>query len=191
MEATRIAYLSGLFDGEGYIRVNKSQSKKSLKSMQRITPDFDLTVGITNSVLEVVEPFKENWGGYIYANKRDNRKIIFQWIRYGQKAEEMIRLFQPYLIIKQKKAILALEYQEYYNSTKSRGKTKAPEIVKKLDEYYWKFRELNAKGSQWLVSHQQRLSEELQSVERKYKIYKLNEAIVRTTRERVEASRNA
>ena len=78
MEATRIAYLSGLFDGEGYIRVNKSQSKKSLKSMQRITPDFDLTVGITNSVLEVVEPFKENWGGYIYANKRDNRKIIFQ-----------------------------------------------------------------------------------------------------------------
>ena len=170
METTRIAYLAGLFDGEGCIRINRAMSKKTLATMERATPDYDLAVHMTNQCLEVIEPFKENWGGYVYANKRDNRKICFQWILYGRKAEEMIRLLQPYLIIKREKAILALEYQKYYISTKSSGKLKPKEVVSKLDGYYWKFRELNAKGKQWLVSHQQRLSEELQSVKRKYKI---------------------
>src|SRR3990167_10431848 len=107
MEAIRTAYMAGLFDGEGFIRVTKQSSEKTLKTMQKVTPSYHLCVGITNVNIKVIEMFKNEFGGYVYANKRDNRKICFQWVVYDRRAVNLVKVFIPYLIIKGEKTPLA------------------------------------------------------------------------------------
>ena len=61
-------YVAGLFDGEGHVSI-----KKHLKNM---------TIGITNGYLPILEKLQEKYGGVIQELKRykDNHSRTWQWI---------------------------------------------------------------------------------------------------------------
>lgn len=143
-----LAYLTGIFEGEGYIHVNKTSSPHSLKLWKRKTPNFALNCGVTNSHRGVLELFQEAFGGSIYDRTSHQ---VYDYRIDRKLASVMLRSFLPYMVIKKEQAIIAVEFQASLFLT---GKTVEKEKLEYRDFVYRKIKSLN--GSYY---HQQRLSE--------------------------------
>ena len=142
------AYLAGIFDGEGSIHINKTSSPHCLKLWQRISPNYSLNCGVTNSHFGILELFKNNFGGGIYDRKAHR---VYDYRIDKIIAKNMLEILLPYLIIKKEQAKIAVEFQ---NSMTITGK--------KVNENQLQFREKcrnkikNLNGSNY---HKQRLKE--------------------------------
>ena len=143
-----LAYLAGIFDGEGWVHINKTSSPRSMKLWERVTPNFALNCGITNSHKGVLEIFQKLFGGSIYDRTAFR---IYDYRIDRRMAAEMLNKLLPYLVIKKEQARIAVEFQETLYAT---GKTVSKEKLEYRDFVYNKIKSLN--GSYY---HQQRLSE--------------------------------
>lgn len=95
------AWLAGLFDGEGTIVPTKGKKMR------------DIRMNITNTHLPLLERVLEVTAtGRIFDHSkyRTNPKHsrVWHWNCYGTNARELLRQIRPYLIVKAKKADLAL-----------------------------------------------------------------------------------
>lgn len=110
------AYVAGLFDGEGMVRVNK-WNKPNSKHVR-----YQLWVSIANTHRPVLEIMHERFGGVLKANRHDlrnpNNRICYSWILGSQKAASFLRLVLPHLIIKREQAELGLKLQESIDAYK-------------------------------------------------------------------------
>jgi intein/homing endonuclease len=93
-EKTKLAYLAGLIDGEGCLRINKENR---------------IGLTITNTQLGMIEWVKENFGGRIYFEEKS--RIDSKWmdcykieIRKTKDVVKILEAIKPYLTIKQEKA---------------------------------------------------------------------------------------
>lgn len=98
------AYLAGILDGEGCIRLaNRGKY---------VTP----SVQVANTKYELMLWLQERYGGSIYQLKdsRDsNRKQSWSWNIAGQKALTVIRDARPYLVLKTEQADIVLETKRH------------------------------------------------------------------------------
>lgn len=148
-----LAYLAGIFDGEGYIHINKTSSEKSMKAWQRKTPNYALNVGITNTHLGILETYKKLFGGSIYDR---TSKRIFEYRIDRKIAVVMLKALLPYLVIKKEQAKIAIAFQ---NSLKPCSSLTEEQLLYR-EKCYNKIKSLN--GSYY---HQQRLSERTSQIE--------------------------
>jgi hypothetical protein len=107
IEATTLAYLAGMIDGDGYITINRSvRAGKVYHAPQ---------VGIAGTRREPHDLAASLWGGTVscYAPANPGHRHQFQWSRQGGVAARIIELLEPYLLIKREHAWLALQLWEH------------------------------------------------------------------------------
>ena len=101
-----LAYFAGIVDGEGTIQIVKQGSRK---------PNY-LTTGfyITNSHMGLLKSLQAVFGGHITKARqhvRRNWKPVYRLQFHGSLSEDLVRLIQPYLIVKQEQAELFLTFR--------------------------------------------------------------------------------
>lgn len=94
----KLAYVAGLFDGEGCITT--------------INNGTSLSINICNTVIEPLEFVKRLFGGSIYTQKSDNikHKLLHRWAISGEAASEILQCLLPYLIIRKERAVLGIKF---------------------------------------------------------------------------------
>lgn len=104
-----IRYAAGLFDGEGYVRVNEWAKPNSIHVR------FNLFVGIGMTYRPIIEQLHADFGGHFYVNRHDirtpGRRPQYVWNVTSSTAADFLRLIQPHAIVKRAEIDLALEFQ--------------------------------------------------------------------------------
>ncbi len=105
MKNEEIAYLAGLFDGEGYVGFGKYTSGR--KSQEGHTRKYSrLRAHITNTDKNILLWVKSQTGkGYVTGAGQpiERRKQIFRWYVASAGARYFLNLILPYLRIKKEK----------------------------------------------------------------------------------------
>jgi len=129
--STQLAYFAGLFDGEGCVRINKSDRTKYRPNS---TPLYNLHLSIANQNLEVLELLKEMFGGSIHFNKHS---ACYSWVITTQKAASFLRAINPYVIVKRSQVRLALEWVSIIDarSSKKRWLKKSDAEIALYDDF--------------------------------------------------------
>lgn len=112
-DATTLAYLAGMIDGDGYISI--------VRSVRGGKEYFGAQIGIAGTRPEPHNLAASIWGGVVSRYKPANPKHRdqFQWSRQGAAAAEAIKAIEPFLLIKKDHAALALELHEHVREARS------------------------------------------------------------------------
>ena len=102
--ALDVAYIAGLFDGEGTVYINKNANS------------YTVFASVAMTEPEAPEKCKAVFGGKIYIKKqRDNRyKKVTHWLLSGVAAVSFLKAIQPYSITKAGSIRIVLEFYEHY-----------------------------------------------------------------------------
>jgi hypothetical protein len=125
-----LEYIAGLFDGEGYITVNKN--KKS----------FVPVVGIKMNGFNLLKKLNNEFGGYFYQRKNYINRPLTEWTLKGAfQVIPFLRKIEPFLIIKKEQAQLCLELCKTYSIRNSQNEWLTPKqkITKSLIDTRQKF----------------------------------------------------
>ncbi len=120
-EATRLAYVAGLFDGEGHIRIQRQHFR------DRRSPSHCVRVSVSNTDRSVIEFLHDTFGGYIVVVNNEARcrkahwRTCWSWELTSTGAANFLSMIQPYVRIKQRQVQLALEFQDQKNADGCRG----------------------------------------------------------------------
>ncbi len=99
-----LAYIAGLFDGEGCVNIHTSKHKSGQY--------HDLRVFINNTAPELLLFCSRIFGGKLRLCKRQlPEHDLYHWELYATRAETFLRAVEPYLILKKDKAALALSFR--------------------------------------------------------------------------------
>jgi hypothetical protein len=165
MSKMTASYIAGFTDGEGYIAVNKIKSK-TVKSNNGYT--YRPCIKIANTNREIMEWFKNSFGGSLYVNTSRNKyghKTSYEWSLRDKSSAEFIKKIYPYLKIKKRQAEIAIivakhkENHKYNQIVKGfQGvMCKSKEDWQILEDYYQETLRLNKRG---FVVQDERLSGE-------------------------------
>ncbi len=105
-----LAYVAGLFDGEGHIGFYTYKATKNGRRYAR------LVVGITNSYRPVLEWLCEVIGAGRIQRKRihgEGWKDCYSFIIQGLAAREFLTAMLPYLRVKRERAVFVLSQRTY------------------------------------------------------------------------------
>ena len=133
---TQLAYVAGIIDGEGCIRVNRQGANRPV-----------VRVHVTNTSKLLVSTLEEWFGGYVWSEDKSyipNAKLRYVWEVSAIQAEEFLRLVEPYLLLKKEQARIALQIRE---TMVRRGRTPvAPDVLARRETLAAELRKLNKKG---------------------------------------------
>ena len=129
-EILDLAYMGGLFDGEGYIAIRADMSKTG-----NIT--YSLYAGLNMVEKEGVELFQCSFGGRIFLRQstRPVDRPQYRWRLDTKKAYDFLCILQPFLRLKAEKIKLAIEFQlskKSYNHRSSSEKAVEAEAFQKM-----------------------------------------------------------
>ncbi len=112
MPTLDLAYLSGIFDGEGCIGIYRDLTRRKATKKPQTSYRY-LRVSVSNTHAGTVNTFLEEWGGFSVRKRRRgaNHKICFEWWVTGLSALVFLRDVQPYLRIKKEEAQIAIRFQ--------------------------------------------------------------------------------
>jgi hypothetical protein len=125
-----LEYIAGLFDGEGYITVNKN--KKT----------FIPVVGIKMNGFNLLKKLNNEFGGYFYQIKNYTNRPLTEWTLKGSfQVIPFLKKIEPFLIIKKEQAQLCLELCNTFSIRKSNGDwVKKIKLNKKIIDAREKFK---------------------------------------------------
>jgi len=135
-----LAYIAGLFDGEGSICIAKAKPRGGRKS-----PHYTLAINITNTNMEVLEWTQSLFGGSINRKEGVN-KPCFSWYCSALKAEHFLMSILPFLKIKKGRAKIALGYRRWVDSLvlpSGRGRRWSNDVIAKKEEFRQRIKVLN------------------------------------------------
>lgn len=131
-QSMAIGYISGFFDGEGYIGIEKLKRDA-----------FQLLVENTNSNLDILKLYEKYFGGKIRdkssKNPKEHYKKMFGWHISNHDSLTFLKTIERYTIVKRKQIHYAIEFQEWHDSIRI---IRTAEQKKKAEWYYQKLREL-------------------------------------------------
>jgi len=115
MKKTDLAYMAGLFDGEGCICIGKSKQKNGKDR-------YTLKVHITMANPYIPQIFRMAFGGYFVLRTAAQTKHLptWRWSVEANLATDFLEVLSPYLKLKKSEAILAIEFQRAKYGTGSR-----------------------------------------------------------------------
>ena len=122
MNEVDIAYIAGLFDGEGCISIAKCAPR-----YEGCSPYYRLVVALVNTNEQAPRLLQSHFGGrvYLYGDNKSPRqggtaRPCWHWRAGGPECVEFLRVVSPYLKLKANEARLALKFAEARASNKSR-----------------------------------------------------------------------
>lgn len=126
---TEIAYVAGLFDGEGCVSIYYTTEPRNGKSYH------NMHVRIANTDLAVLEWVQERFGGKIHQNQPGGKGgtrpgYVLQWS--NKSIVPFLATILPYLIIKREAAEIGLAFRTLKKNPGRNGL--APEIVEGREE---------------------------------------------------------
>jgi len=127
-----IAYLAGLFDGEGCISIQQSKNVKGIFN-------YCLKLIVHMNCKEIIDILQETFGGSVYIRKDKS----YAWECTGTEADETLKLIVPYLIEKKKQAELGIDYSEIFGYGHRIKRTKTDRELQAL--YHLKMQMLKRK----------------------------------------------
>ena len=106
-EVLDLAYMAGLFDGEGYISIRYQMQRRKYDT-------YSLMVGINMVDKEAIELFMDSFGGVmkLRESKNENWRPQYRWRIESSSAYELLKTLSPFMILKKEKAELAILFQE-------------------------------------------------------------------------------
>ena len=101
----KLAYLAGMFDGEGCISVTYYKKRRS----------YCLSVSAANIKPAVLLDLQHIFGGSLSycVSKQKNRRNSWRWQISGENSGNFLTAIYPYLILKKEEARLALEFRTH------------------------------------------------------------------------------
>ena len=133
---TEVAYLAGIFDGEGCISIMRRHCYRP--RLGRVVKDYSIHVRVGNTSAQLLDWIAERVGGAIYSQKVvGNRQKAWHWHLGKRDAAEYLRLIRPYVIVKTRQIDLALKFIGL-------GRDIVPTV---RAEMYEQMRELNSRGA--------------------------------------------
>ena len=151
-EALHMAYLAGLFDGEGSFCLCRQPNKAKAKDGHvNICIHPMVRIGMTDEpIIKMIhETFKI---GHSYdegvRKDRPHYKIMHRWnVISRDGCKEVIEKLLPYLRIKKKQAELVLQFCNEWKIATVRYYRQDPEILQKREELFLRVKELNRTGA--------------------------------------------
>lgn len=137
-------YYAGLFDGEANISLIKQRTRSFNGYRYRVE------VGIGQVHGEILHPLIEEFGGSLYIQSRHripNARPIHQLRWFSIKAHNILVSLQPFLRMKQKQAVLALEAIDLLSALRG-GRGHRRPYPKRLVEIYEEMKQLNKRGKE-------------------------------------------
>ena len=107
MRETDLAYLAGLFDGEGCICIAKQKARKGRHASYHL----ECSVSMANEYLPTLYRFSFGGSVYFYRDRHPNHQPAWQWHISARKAKIFLETISPYLTIKKGEAELAIKFQ--------------------------------------------------------------------------------
>ena len=121
---TWLAYIAGFIDGEGCIRIKKSNQSGN---------SYYVTLQVTNSDPNPLNKIKEIFKGKVYRQEISSTgKTIWQYYSTCAEAVDTLRVLVGFLITKKTQAQLAIKYQDEQGELDAEHK----------HALYWEMREL-------------------------------------------------
>lgn len=136
-----IRYLAGLFDGEGWFRINKSKRKDI-----RWPYAFQVHAEIALREKEILEVFQQRFGGTLrqLPKRSPKHSTYYMWRITGESVVRFVDEIGPYLVLKRQHAELAAEFQAFKREHGNKPLTKEEYDVQL--SFFNRMRELNKKG---------------------------------------------
>lgn len=139
-----LAYLAGLFDGEGTICIQKDSRPLSKDNGRNWNPIYNVTFRVGMTDQEAIKGFYRFFGvGYMDCEK-SYHKFRPMW-RYSVRAKDQVWLvisqLWPYLRVKRPQADLALRY--FKECPSKRGQFLSSEILERKEQFYIAMKTLN------------------------------------------------
>lgn len=121
----QIGYIAGIIDGEGSICLTRNAPNEHRSPV----------LSVSSTTKEMLDYLKENLGGSISTVKKDKEsyKDAWHWKIKGNKAIEILKVIEPYLLVPEKRKRAKLIIDEYKSVTPRNGKYSAEMLEKKLD----------------------------------------------------------
>ncbi len=126
-----LAYIAGLFDGEGCVRIARRHRYGKPGDARKRCEMYYLEVRMTNIDPRVIYPLKEKFGGAVHIQPvPNNQRPTFVWCASTQIALGFLLAIRPWLIAKADQADIAIEFQQ---AKKRHGKAGVPAGVKQVE----------------------------------------------------------
>lgn len=139
-EDIKIGYLAAMIDADGNIGISKLTERRHA-----------IRMNVKNTSEALVDYLKVSYGGYKqgpYKAKQEKWKDAFRWICHGKEAIKIIKQIEPYLIVKQLQAKLAINAYEDTFKIDYGGIGLPKFAVDKRERYYQDMKKLNTRGKQ-------------------------------------------
>jgi len=139
-----LAYLAGLFDGEGTICIQKDSRPLAKDNGRNWNPIYNVTFRVGMNHKGAIERFKNFFKvGFIDCEKSYHqfRPMWRYSIRRKEDVKKVIMMIHSCLMVKKEQAFTALCYFE--DCPSQRGTYLTPEVLEKKEWYYQRMRKLN------------------------------------------------
>lgn len=132
-----IAYVAGLFDGEGYIRIATRRKNANHLRMQ-------LYAGIGMTYRPVIEELQRSFGGSRSCNDHSKRNPKHRpqhvWNVCSVQAAQFLRKIYPFLSVKREEVKLALEFQDSIDQWRGKLGNRNPASYTDARAAVWAYR---------------------------------------------------
>jgi len=141
---TTLAYIAGIIDGEGTIRIHKS--KPYTKNKHK---NYSYSAGIGVGMVEKVIPLllQEVFGGALNEECVPDRRSIWRWQVSGRMSVyKILEEIAPYLIVKYEQAQAVMEFCKDWHTPFNRQLGLDSQELQRREDAYQKLRKLNSVG---------------------------------------------
>lgn len=109
IERALLAYMAGVFDGEGNVCLRRSVSRKPNRS-----PQYHVACAVTNTDKELVDLFAKHFGGSVMDKgvRKANHKRAWIWQVNGRETDFFIKCMTPFCRTKLARLCLAAKFRE-------------------------------------------------------------------------------
>jgi hypothetical protein len=147
----KIAYISGIIDGEGYIGIKKTNNRKDCRN-----PQYHERIQVRMIEESAILFLKDNLGGNYYKetnNSKYSKHPLYCYQASDKTAANIIKKVQPYLIVKKRQAVIILKLRESKDNKESalRGspakRPMNPKIVEYRESLYQQIKNIHKGGA--------------------------------------------
>jgi len=138
------AYAAGIFDGEGYVGIDKVSKSTGSKTIH-----YAVRIVISQKDGSLMNWLKSNFGGNVYQQRNGTNYSIYRWRIHSRKAQQFLAMIYPYLVIKKEQAKLALEF---FDERKERFESQ------RTDKKTGKFNVISQEELNWRIGMKEKLS---------------------------------
>lgn len=139
-----LAYLAGIMDSDGCISISKWPAWRSGSSDR-----FVLELTVVNTSETLMRWLVEKLGGRYKSRRRvsEKHKETYDWKYTNSKAVEVLKMIEPYLVVKAEQARNGIQFIEG-NTHKAggQGSKLGPDEVARRETHYQKMKALNRFG---------------------------------------------